>query len=252
MNWPGFRIGNSLQGKIWLNVFRVETSQHSIFNFYMDLWMIRFVFLIWYFGPPSIFFFFLRNAIHLNLFSRAGVSSGWVNHEVSLLSKFKCSNLQIIKCSNDQMFKCSNVLMLKWSNGPMLECLDIQMFNCFGYSQGFFFKNAMHFNSFSGAGVSSGWVNHKVRLISRYFEPKKTVIPRISNVHMFQCSDVQMFRCSNVQMNKCSNVQVFQWSNARMFRYSNVQLLWLFSRFFLQKCYVFQLVLGGRCVFSWG
>ena len=43
-----FRIGNSLQGKVWLNVFRVETSQHSICNFYTDLWMIRFVFLIRY------------------------------------------------------------------------------------------------------------------------------------------------------------------------------------------------------------
>ena len=31
----------------WLNVFRVETSQHSIFNFYMDLWIIGFVFLSW-------------------------------------------------------------------------------------------------------------------------------------------------------------------------------------------------------------
>ena len=31
----------------WLNVFRVETSQHSICNFYMDLWIIRFVFLSW-------------------------------------------------------------------------------------------------------------------------------------------------------------------------------------------------------------
>ena len=54
--------------------------------------------------------------------------------------------------------------------------------------------------------LSSGWVNHKVRLISRYFEPKKTVIPRISNVHMFKCSNDQMSKCSNEQMLKCSNV----------------------------------------------
>ena len=56
--------------------------------------------------------------------------------------------------------------------------------------------------------LSSGWVNHKVRLISRYFEPKKTVIPRISNVPMFKCFNVQMFKCSNVQMFKCPNVQI--------------------------------------------
>ena len=130
----------------------------------------------------------------------------------------------MFKCSNVQMFKCSNVQMFQGSNGPMLECWDIQMFNYFGYSQGFFFRNAIYFNSFSGAGVSSGWVNHKVRLISRYFEPKKTVIPRISNVHMFKCSNVQMFKCSNVPMFQCSNVQIFKCSNVQMFKSSNLPM----------------------------
>ena len=87
------------------------------------------------------------------------------------------------------------------------------MFNYFGYSQVFFFRNAIYFNSFSGDGVSSGGVNHKVRLISRYFEPKKTVIPRISNVQMFICSNVPIFQCFNVQ---CSNIQMLKCSNVQM------------------------------------
>ena len=133
--------------------------------------------------------------MYLNLFSRAGVPSGWVNHEVSLLSRFKCSNVEICRWSNLQMFQ--------WVN----------------------------------------WVHHKVRSISMF---------QGSNVPMFKSSNNEMFKCSNVQTFKCSNVSMVQWSNVRMFRYSSDQLLWLFSRFFLQKCYVFQLVLGGRCVFRWG
>ena len=138
----------------------------------------------------------------------------WVHRKVRLISMFQGSNVpmfkssynQMFKCSNVQMFKFSNVQMFQWSNGPMLECLDIQMFNHFGYSQGFFFRNAMYFNSLSGAGVSSGWVNHKVRLVSRF---------KSSNAPMFQCSNVQMLKCSNVQiwnvpMFKCSNLWMFQ------------------------------------------
>jgi len=90
----------------------------------------------------------------------------------------------MFKCSNVQMLKCSNVQMFQGSNGPMLECLDIQMFNYFGYSQGFFFRNAIYFNSFSGAVVSSGWVNHNVRLVSRF---------KSSNDSMFQYSVVYIF-----------------------------------------------------------
>ena len=112
------------------------------------------------------------------------------------------SNIQKFKCSNVQMFKCSNVPMVQWSNVTMLGCLDIQMFNDFGYSQGFFFRNAMYFNSFSGAGVSSGWVKHNFRLVSRF---------KSSNLSMFQSSNVQMFKCSNVQMFKCSNVLMFNF-----------------------------------------
>ena len=104
---------------------------------------------------------------------------------------FQGSNVPMFKSSNNQMFKCSNVPMVQWSNVTMLGCLDIQMFNDFGYSQGFFFRNAMYFNSFSGAGVSSGGVNHKVRLVSRF---------KSSNVSMFQCSNVQMLKCSSVQI----------------------------------------------------
>ena len=116
----------------------------------------------------------------------------------------------MFKCSNVQMLKCSNVQMFQGSNGPMLECLDIQMFNYFGYSQVFFYRNAIYFNSFSGAGVSSGWVNHKVRLISRL---------KSSNVSMFQCSNVPMFKCSNVQMFKFG---MFQCSNVQMLKFLNV------------------------------
>merc|ERR1711990_620418 len=134
--------------------------------------------------------------MYFNLFSRAGVPSGWVNHEVSLLSGFKCSNLQMVKssnlqmfqwvnwvhhrvrfismfqgsnvpmfkCSNVQMFKCSNVQMVQWSNVRMFRYSNVQLLWLFST---FFFRNAIYFNSFSGACVSSGWVNHKVRLISR-------------------------------------------------------------------------------------
>ena len=115
----------------------------------------------------------------------------WVHHKVRLISMFQGCNVPMFKSSNNEMFKCSNFQMFQWSNGPMLECLDIQMFNHFGYSQGFFFRNAMYFNSFSGAGVSSGGVNHNVRLVTRF---------KSSNVSMFQCSNVQMLKCSSVQI----------------------------------------------------
>ena len=61
---------------------------------------------------PFFFVFFLRNVLYSNLFSRAGSPSGWVNHEVRLLSRFKCSNVQIFRWSNLQIFKCSNGLIV--------------------------------------------------------------------------------------------------------------------------------------------
>ena len=152
------------------------------------------------------------------------------------------------------MFKCSNVPMVQWSNVTMLGCLDIQMFNDFGYSQGFFFRNVMYLNSFSGAGVSSGWVNHNFRLVSRF---------KSSNLSMFQSSNVQMFKCSNVQMFKCSNVQF-----CLMFYCSNVQMLgkcqgtlilkiccfqsFFFLLLFFRNSMFFVLVVEGRCVFRLG
>ena len=202
-----FLIGPSLRLKAWLNVFRVETSWHSIFwtfiwiceqsGLYFSHDMTIFQIETSLQGKVHLPFFssFFRNAMYLNLFSRAGVPSGWVNHEVSLLSRFKCSNVQIFRWSNLQIFKCSNGLI------------------------GFITKSGQS---------------------------------QCSKVPMFQCSNLQIMKCSNVQTFKCSNVSMVQWSNVRMFRYSSDQLLWLFSRFFLQKCYVFQLVLGGRCVFRWG
>ena len=144
------------------------------------------------------------------------------------------------------MFKCSNVPMVQWSNVTMLGCLDIQMFNDFGYSQGFFFRNAMYFNSFSGAGVSSGWVKHNFRLVSRF---------KSSNLSMFQSSNVQMFICSNVLMFNffwCSIVPMFKC-------WGNVKVLWsskyaVFSPFFVLfwNSLFFVLVVEGRCVFRLG
>merc|ERR1711928_72206 len=143
--------------------------------------------------------------MYFNLFSRAGVPSGWVNHEVSLLSRFKCSNLQMVKssnlqmfqlvnwvhhrvrfismfqgsnvpmfkCSNVQMFKCSNVQMFKWSNGPMLECLDILKF---------FLSEMLYIST-----RSRGPVCLQVGLIT------KLGYSQGSNPQMFQCSNVPMF-----------------------------------------------------------
>merc|ERR1712116_45948 len=76
--------------------------------------------------------------MYLNLFSRAGVPSGWVNHEVSLLSRFKCSNLQMFQLVNwvhhrvrfISMFRGSNVPMFKCSNVQMFKCSNVQMFKC--------------------------------------------------------------------------------------------------------------------------
>ena len=139
---------------------------------------------------------------------------------------FKCLNIQMFQCSNHQMLKCSDFHSV---HCQLMQLMWLKQYQC----------NRSH-KMLSDAD----WLSNVQMFKCSMFN--------VSNVPMFQCSNIPMFKCSNVQMFKCSNGQMVQWSNVRMFRYSNVQLLWLFSSFFLLKCYIFQLVLGGRCVFRLG
>ena len=138
-----FLIGTSLQLKAWLNVFRVETSRHSIF--WTFIWICEQSGL--YFSHDMTIFQIetsLQGKVHLPFFIYEMLciwtcSRGPVCLQVGLIMKLvysQGSNVQMFKSSDGQIFKSSNVPM-GWLgssqsqvnlNVPRFQCSNVQIF----------------------------------------------------------------------------------------------------------------------------